>query len=63
MISVLFWGIGIILLIEGVAYLVAPSLIESVLKILSVSSTLQRRMLGALMALAGSMILYLIEVF
>ena len=63
MILTLLWGIGVIMLIEGVAYLVAPSLIERVLKILAGTSVLQRRMLGALMALAGSSLLYLIKFF
>tara|TARA_X000000368_G_scaffold415623_1_gene407739 strand:+ start:837 stop:1028 length:192 start_codon:yes stop_codon:yes gene_type:complete len=63
MISTLLWGLGVIMLAEGVAYLVAPSLIESVLKILSGTSIPQRRMLGALMALAGSSLIYLIKFF
>ena len=63
MILALLWGIGAIMLVEGVAYLVAPSLIESFLKILAGTSIRQRRMLGALMALAGSSLLYLIKFF
>ena len=51
------------MLVEGVAYLVAPSLIDSLLKILAGTSIPQRRMLGALMALAGSSLLYLIKFF
>ena len=61
MIFTLLWGIGVIMLVEGVAYLIAPSLIERVLKILASTSIRQRRMLGALMALAGSSLLYLIK--
>ena len=61
MILALLWGIGVIMLVEGVAYIIAPSLIERVLKILAGSSIRQRRMLGALMALAGSSLLYLIN--
>ena len=61
MILTLLWGIGVIMLVEGIAYLVAPSLIERVLKILACTSVRQRRMLGALMALAGSSLLYLIK--
>ena len=61
MIITLLWGIGVILLVEGVAYIVAPSLIERVLKILADTSIQQRRMIGALMALAGSSLLYLIR--
>ena len=63
MIFTLLWGIGVIMLVEGVAYLIAPSLIERVLKILAGTSIRQRQMLGALMALAGSALLYLIKFF
>ena len=63
MILTLLWGIGVIMLVEGVAYLIAPSLIERVLKILAGTSLRQRQMLGALMALAGSSLLYLIQFF
>ena len=63
MILTLVWGIGVIMLVEGIAYLVAPSLIERVLKTLAGTSVRQRRMLGALMALAGSSLLYLIKFF
>jgi|TARA_E500000178_G_C16480033_1_gene512670 hypothetical protein len=61
MITSLIWGFGVILLVEGAAYIVAPSLIERVLKILAGTSIQQRRMIGALMALAGSSLLYLIR--
>jgi hypothetical protein len=61
MITTLLWGIGVILLVEGAAYLVAPSLIERVLNILAGTSIQQRRMIGALMALVGSSLLYLIR--
>ena len=61
MILTLRWGIGVIMLVEGVAYIIAPSLIERVLKILAGTSIRQRRMLGALMALTGSSLLYLIK--
>ena len=61
MILTLLWGIGVIMLVEGVAYIIAPSLIERVLKILAGTSIRQRRMLGALMALSGSSLLYLIK--
>ena len=63
MIPTLLWGIGVIMLVEGVAYLVAPSLIERIFIILASTSVRQRRMLGALMALAGTSLLYLIKFF
>ena len=61
MITTLLWGFGVILLVEGAAYLIAPSLIERVLKILAGTSIQQRRMIGALMAFVGSSLLYLIR--
>ena len=61
MILTLLCGVGVIMLVEGVAYIIAPSLIERVLKILAGTSIRQRRMLGALMALSGSSLLYLIK--
>ena len=61
MILTLLWGIGVIMLVEGLAYIIAPSLIERVLKILAGTPIRQRRMLGALMALTGSSLLYLIK--
>ena len=61
MILTLLWGIGVVMLVEGVAYIFAPSLIERVLNILARTSIRQRRMLGALMALIGSSLLYLIK--
>ena len=61
MITSLIWGFGVILLVEGAVYIVAPSLMERVLKILAGTSIQQRRMIGALMALAGSSLLYLIR--
>jgi hypothetical protein len=61
MITSLIWGFGVILLVEGAVYIVAPSLIERVLKILAGTSIQQRRMIGALMALVGSSLLYLIR--
>jgi hypothetical protein len=61
MITTLLWGIGVLMLVEGAAHLIAPSLIERVLNILAGTSIQQRRMLGALMALVGSSLLYLIR--
>ena len=57
MIMSLVWGVGLVLVLEGIVYLAAPSLVESVLKIVAKMSIQQRRMLGASMALAGSSIL------
>ena len=63
MITTLVWGVGLVLLLEGIVYLAAPSLVESVVKIVAKTSIQQRRMLGASMALAGSSILYVVKFF
>ena len=63
MITTLVWGVGLVLLLEGIVYLAVPSLIESVLKIVAKTSIHQRRMLGVSMALAGLSILYIVNFF
>jgi len=63
MITTLVWGVGLVLLLEGIVYLAAPSLVESVLKIVAKMSIQQRRMLGASMALAGSLMLFIVKFF
>ena len=57
MIMSVVWGVGWVRLLEGIVSLAAPSLVESVLKIVAKTSVQQRRMLGASLALAGSSIL------
>ena len=63
MITTLVLGAGLVLLLEGIVYLAAPSLVESVFKILANMSIQQRRMLGASMALAGSSMLFIVKFF
>ena len=63
MITTLVWGVGLVLLLEGIVYLAAPSLVESVLKIVAKMSIQQRRMLGASRALAGSSMLFIVKFF
>ncbi len=63
MITTLVWGVGLVLVLEGIVYLAAPSLVESVLKIAAKMSIQQRRMLGASMALAGSLMLFIVKFF
>ena len=63
MITTLVWGVGLVLLLEGIVYLAAPSVVESVLKIVAKMSIQQRRMLGASMALAASAMLVIVKFF
>ena len=63
MITTLVWGVGLVLLLEGLVYLAAPSLVESVFKILANMSIQQRRTIGASMGLAGSSMLFIVKFF
>jgi uncharacterized protein YjeT (DUF2065 family) len=47
--------------IEGLAYVLAPNLILEMLKTLSQYSTEHRRMVGAIIALIGALILWVIR--
>ena len=63
MITTLVWGVGLVLLLEGIVYLAAPSLVESDFKIVAKMSIQQRSMLGASMALAGASMLFIVKFF
>ena len=63
MISTLIWGVGLVLVIEGLVYAAAPLLVENLLRQLSEVSVKSRRVFGALSALLGSLMLYSVERF
>jgi uncharacterized protein YjeT (DUF2065 family) len=63
MISALIWGIGLVLVIEGLVYALAPLLIENMLRQLSDMPVKSRRIFGALSALLGAVILYAVGQF
>lgn len=58
MMTELLWALGLVMVIEGLAYVLAPNLILEMLKVLSQYSAEHRRMLGAIIALIGALILW-----
>ena len=63
MISTVLYGLGLVLVIEGLVYILAPHFIEKMLVSLKEMPNEQRRLIGACMALLGSVILLLIKTF
>ena len=63
MISALIWGVGLVLLIEGLVYAMAPLFVENMLRQLSEIPVKSRRVFGASSALLGAVILYSVERF
>lgn len=63
MISALIWGVGLVLLIEGLVYALAPLLVENMLRQLSEIPIKSRRIFGVLSALLGAVIIYTVERF
>ena len=58
MIMDLIWGLGLVLIIEGLAYVLAPRSVETMVQILSQMPVPQRRFIGALVALVGAIVLW-----
>ena len=58
MIKELLWALGLVMVIEGLAYVLAPNLIFEMLKVLSQYSIEHRRIVGAIIALIGALILW-----
>ena len=61
MISTIIYGLGLVLIIEGLVYVLAPHFVEKMLASLKEMRNEQRRLVGACMALLGSLILLLIK--
>ena len=61
MISTILYGLGLVLIIEGLVYVLAPHFVEKMLVSLKEMRNEQRRLVGACMALLGSLILLLIK--
>lgn len=53
MISTVLWAFGLVLIVEGLAFALAPSRIEEVLKLLSEMPTAQKRQIGILACALG----------
>ena len=60
MISALLWGLGLVLVIEGLVYALAPSIVETLLEKLRQIPLGERRRFGILMAFLGTLILFVV---
>ena len=58
MIEMCLWAIGLILVFEGLVYVLAPSLIEDMLRALRELPPEARRMIGALMMVLGLLLVW-----
>ena len=63
MISTILYGLGLVLVIEGLVYVLAPQFVEKMLVSIKEMPTEQRRLVGACMALLGGVLLLLIKTF
>jgi uncharacterized protein YjeT (DUF2065 family) len=61
MIEALLWGLGLVLVIEGLVYALAPFLVESMLKQLEDLPLRARRRFGGMTALLGAVILLVVS--
>lgn len=59
MIETVLWGLGAVLLIEGLVYLLAPSIVEDLLEALRSLSLSTRRMIGGLAVVIGLILILL----
>ena len=63
MISALIWGLGLVLLIEGLVYALAPLFVENMLRQMSEIPIKSRRIFGVSSALLGAVMLHMVERF
>ena len=61
MISTIVYGLGLILLIEGLVYVLAPQFVEKMLVTLKEMPDEKRRLFGACMALLGGLMLLFVK--
>ena len=60
MIIALLWGVGLVLVIEGLVYALAPAVVETLLEQLRQLNSGERRRFGILMAFLGALILFIV---
>jgi hypothetical protein len=63
MISALIWGVGLVLVIEGLVYALAPLFVENMLRQMSEIPIKSRRIFGVSSALLGAVMLHMVERF
>lgn len=59
MIATIFLALGLVLMVEGLAWLLAPSLVERMLETLRALPDTARRQIGALGLVSGLILLWL----
>jgi len=57
--GLLLLGIGLVLLIEGLVYVLAPSIVEQILAFLRSLSEAERRQFGLLAMASGALLIWL----
>jgi hypothetical protein len=57
----LVFGLGAVLIVEGLVYLLAPNVIKDLLKALDLLSIVDRRKIGALLVVAGFVLITLVS--
>ncbi|MEE2943681.1 MAG: DUF2065 domain-containing protein [Pseudomonadota bacterium] len=62
MIATIFWAFGLVLIIEGLAFALAPSRMEEILKLMAGLSAGQKRQLGVLCAALGLCLVVIAQV-
>ena len=60
MITALLWGLGLVLVIEGLVYALSPSVVETLLEQLKKLPLSERRRFGILVAFLGTLILFVV---
>jgi hypothetical protein len=63
MTSALIWGVGLVLVIEGLVYALAPLFVENMLRQMSEIPIKSRRIFGVSSALLGAVMLHMVERF
>jgi hypothetical protein len=63
MISALIWGVGLVLVIEGLVYALVPFFVENMLRQMSEIPIKSRRIFGVSSALLGAVMLHMVERF
>ncbi len=58
MIETAILALGLVLLIEGLVYVLAPSLVEELLRMMREMPVEARRMIGALMVVSGLLLVW-----
>jgi uncharacterized protein YjeT (DUF2065 family) len=63
MLAAAFLALGLVLIVEGLAYALAPSLLERMLQLLADTPEQALRLMGALSIVAGLILIWLAHVF